>query len=107
MSTLLKRYQEVDAEIKALEALKKELRQEIGDLNLGVTTIDEDFYITVTENKRFDASLAKSLLTEDEYARVCKSVPDGTLVKRELGINTYEELRTVQGQVWTIKERND
>lgn len=107
MSTLLERYRSIDSEIKELEALKKELREQIGTLKEGITTIDEDYYIEVVPNRRFDARLAKSLLSDEEYAKILKTAPDSTLARSVLSPQDYEVLMAVNGQKWTIRERKD
>lgn len=105
--TLLESYQEVDEKIKALTKLKKDLREKIGDLQLGNTIINDHYRLVVTETRSFSPALAQKMLTEQEYAKILKAVPSLDLAKKTLAPQDLDTLYEVKGQTWTIKERDD
>lgn len=107
MSTLLEQYLKVDQEVKTLEALKNQLREQIGDLPLGPVPINDDFRFAVTETRRFDPAVAKDLMTEDEYKRSLKTTLDGSLVKQVVSPEVYNLMMTVSGQTWKVVKRDD
>lgn len=107
MATLLQRYLAVDQEIKNLEAIKKDLRAEIGELGLGSTPIDENYRMAVSATRKFDPSVAKDLLSEDDYKRILKTTPDVTLAKRVVAPEVLDLMYKTTGETWKIVKRDD
>lgn len=107
MATLLEKYLEVDQEIKILEARKKELREEIGELPLGGTAINDEYRFAVSETRRFKPALAKDLLSKDDFQRVLKPTVDLTLVKQVVAPEILDLMYVSSGQTWKIVKRDD
>lgn len=80
------------AQIKALEARNKELWDELerdlgeGDHSLG------DFIIKFSPQARFNEALARSVLSEEEFALICTPRADSTLAKKHFG-DRYEQFQ--------------
>lgn len=107
MSTKLQQYMEINDQIKALEKKKDELRKTIGELPIGSNVIDENYRMVVTETRRFDPLLAKTMLKPEEFERILKAVPDVNLAKRELAPKDLELLYKTSGQTWKVVARDD
>lgn len=79
---------EVDvARIYEIRAAIKSLQAEEADLLAEFKTLDYDDYaagpfkVSIKPNRRFDAGLAESLLTDAQKRKVTKRVVDGALLK--------------------------
>lgn len=81
MATLIEQYMLLDREIKALTEQKDAVRKQIGDLSLGKTIIDDDYYLNVSVVRSFDAKAAKEFLSEAEYNRILVTKVDSALAR--------------------------
>jgi hypothetical protein len=57
------------------------------------TYVEGPFKVIVGRNARFDASLAKQLLTEEEYNSILETKPSGTKAKAVLAPVEYQMLQ--------------
>lgn len=80
------------AEIKALEEEIKDLLEAI-DLPVGTDAIGP-FVVRVTESTRFNEALAREVLSEDDFARICKPVAQSGAAKA-LFPEKYEAMQKV------------
>lgn len=71
------------------EDTKKELKRRNPDAQL---YIYGDTALSITTNRRFDATLAKKTLTPVEYQAICLPKPDATLAKEVLSEDRYAEI---------------
>lgn len=82
----IKRLQEENDKLKSFfkgnEAAYPVGRREVGK-----------FYIQVTENKRVDDKLARSVLPGSDYKLACKTVIDSTFAKRVLTEDQYASIQ--------------
>lgn len=106
--TPLEKYVAIDHEIKRLEARKKELRADIGELEVGGANVADDNYrVSVSNTRKFSPVLAKKLLSEEDFKRILKVSPDVNLAKRIVSPEKLDEMYEVTGQTWKVIERDD
>lgn len=67
------------------------------------TYVEGDLRVIVGRNARFNAALAKKVLTKEQYESILDIVPSGTLAKEVLPPAVYKETQKVSDNKVTIE----
>ena len=106
MSNLVDELALVRAQIKDLEATEKSLRDQVVEQYGAGSQPVGDYLLSVSESKRFDAALAKEVLTESEFESVSVREAKSALVKTLLPTR-FAECQKVGGFVVKVTANPD
>lgn len=94
--TTVARIARINEQIKLLEQERDDLWEDLGDLEVRDYAAG-DYILKVTENRRFDPSLAKKALPATKYKKILKAKPDTALAKAVLEEDEFAACQRVLG----------
>lgn len=99
---LIRELYEVRAEIKSAEEREKEILAELNLKPKKDRFVSGDYLVDTTPTVRFNAELAKSVLTKKEWESILRPAPQSTIAKA-LYPEKYARMQKTSGVTVTVK----